>query len=61
MQRRFADHFSLDAHYTLSKSIDGVTDFNGDWPAENPLDLRADHSVSAFDQRRLQFGPRFNF
>ncbi|HEX8686617.1 MAG TPA: carboxypeptidase regulatory-like domain-containing protein, partial [Pyrinomonadaceae bacterium] len=51
VQRRFANHFSLNAHYTFSKSIDEVTDFNSDWSAENPLNVRADRAVSAFDQR----------
>ncbi len=51
VQRRFANHFSLNAHYTLSKSIDEVTDFNSDWSAQDPLNLRLDRAVSAFDQR----------
>lgn len=51
VQRRFANHFSLNAHYTLSKSIDEVTDFNSDWSAQNPLNVRQDRAVSAFDQR----------
>jgi hypothetical protein len=50
-QRRFANNFSLNAHYTLAKSIDEVVDFNSDWSAQNPLDLRLDRSLSAFDQR----------
>lgn len=51
VQRRFANHFSLNAHYTFSKSIDEVTDYNSDFSAENPLNVRADRAVSAFDQR----------
>lgn len=51
VQRRFADHFSLNAHYTFSKSIDEVTDFNSDWSAQDPLNVRLDRAVSAFDQR----------
>ena len=51
VQRRFANNFSLNAHYTLSKSIDEVTDFNSDWSAQDPLNVRADRAVSAFDQR----------
>src|SRR5829696_5013027 len=51
VQRRFANHFSLNAHYTFAKSIDEVTDFNSDWSAENPLNVRLDRAVSAFDQR----------
>jgi hypothetical protein len=51
VQRRFANRFSLNAHYTFSKSIDEVTDFNSDWSAQDPLNLRLDRAVSAFDQR----------
>lgn len=61
VQRRFANHFSLNAHYTFSKSIDEVTDFNSDWSAENPLNVRLDRAVSAFDQRhRAVFSGVFN-
>lgn len=51
VQRRFANRFSLNAHYTLSKAIDEVTDFNSDFSAQNPLNLRLDRALSAFDQR----------
>src|SRR5262245_33173628 len=51
VQKRFARNFSLNAHYTLSKSIDEVTDFNSDFSAQNPLNLRLDRALSAFDQR----------
>jgi hypothetical protein len=51
IQRRFANNFSINAHYTLSKSIDEVTDFNSDWSAQNPLNVRLDRALSAFDQR----------
>jgi hypothetical protein len=51
IQRRFSNNFSILSHYTLSKTIDEVTDFNSDFSAQNPLDLRADRSLSAFDQR----------
>ncbi len=50
-QRRFSNNFSLNAHYTLAKSIDEVVDFNSSWSAQNPLDLRQDRSLSSFDQR----------
>jgi len=50
-QRRFSNNFSLNAHYTLAKSIDEVVDFNSDWSAQNPLNLRLDRSLSSFDQR----------
>jgi Carboxypeptidase regulatory-like domain len=51
VQRRFSKNFSLNAHYTLAKAIDEVTDFNSDWSAQNPLNLRLDRSLSSFDQR----------
>src|SRR5262245_30810914 len=50
-QKRFARNFSLNAHYTLSKSIDEVTDFNSDFSPQNPLNLRLERALSAFDQR----------
>ncbi len=50
-QRRFSRNFSLNAHYTLAKAIDEVVDFNSDWAAQNPLDIRLDRSLSVFDQR----------
>jgi hypothetical protein len=51
VRRRFANNFSILSHYTLSKAIDEVTDFNSDFSAQNPLNLRADRALSAFDQR----------
>lgn len=51
VQRRFANNFSINAHYTFSKSIDEVTDFNSDFSAQNPLNVRLDRALSAFDQR----------
>lgn len=51
LQRRFANNFSLNVHYTFAKSIDEVTDFNSDWSAQDPLNLRLDRALSAFDQR----------
>jgi outer membrane receptor protein involved in Fe transport len=51
LQRRFSRNFSVNAHYTLAKSIDEVVDFNSDWSAQNPLNLLLDRSLSAFDQR----------
>ncbi len=51
VQRRFANSFSLNAHYTFSKSMDEVTDFNSDFAAQNPINLSADRALSSFDQR----------
>jgi hypothetical protein len=50
-QKRFARNFSLNAHYTFSKAIDEVTDFNSDFSAQNPLNIRLDRALSSFDQR----------
>ncbi len=51
LRRRFSQNFSINAHYTFSKTIDEVTDFNSDFSAQNPLNLRADRALSSFDQR----------
>ncbi len=51
IRRRFAQNSSLLAHYTFSKTIDEVTDFNSDFSAQNPLNVRADRALSSFDQR----------
>ncbi|MDQ3711517.1 MAG: TonB-dependent receptor [Acidobacteriota bacterium] len=51
VRRRFTNNFSVLSHYTLSKTIDEVTDFNSDFSAQNPLNLRADRALSSFDQR----------
>ncbi len=51
LQRRFANNFSINMHYTYAKAIDEVTDFNSDWSAQDPLNLRLDRALSAFDQR----------
>ena len=49
--KRFSNYIGLNAHYTYSKSIDEVTDFNSDFSAQNPLNVRLDRALSAFDQR----------
>ncbi len=49
--KRFSRNYSVNANYTLSKTIDEATDFNTDYLAQNPLNIRADRSLSAFDQR----------
>ncbi len=49
--KRFSRNYSINANYTLSKSIDEATDFNTDYLAQNPLNIREDRSLSAFDQR----------
>lgn len=49
--KRFSRNYSINANYTLSKSIDEATDFNTDYLALNPLNHRADRGLSSFDQR----------
>ncbi|MEW6736825.1 MAG: TonB-dependent receptor [Acidobacteriota bacterium] len=51
VQRRFSKDFTINAHYTYSKSIDESTDFNSDFAVQDPLNLRAERSLSPFDQR----------
>ncbi|HZC22313.1 MAG TPA: hypothetical protein VE866_03165 [Candidatus Binatia bacterium] len=51
IKKRFTDHFSLLANYTYSKAIDDSTDFNSDYAGFNEVDLRAERSLSDFDQR----------
>lgn len=59
--KRFSDIFSINSNYTYSKTIDEVTDFNSDWSAQDPLNLRLDRALSAFDQRhRFVFAGVFN-
>jgi hypothetical protein len=49
--KRFSRFYSLNANYTLSKTIDEATDFNTDYLAQNPLNVRDDRALSSFDQR----------
>lgn len=49
--KRMSQNFSINANYTFAKSIDEVTDFNTDYLAQNPLNVRDDRSLSVFDQR----------
>jgi hypothetical protein len=49
--KRFSSHISGSANYTFSKAIDEVTDFNSDFQANDQTNLRAERSLSAFDQR----------
>lgn len=51
LRKRFSNGFSLLANYTYSKAIDDSTDFNSDYAAFNEVDLRAERSLSDFDQR----------
>src|SRR5437879_9254226 len=51
VKKRFSSRFSLVANYTYSKAIDDSTDFNSDYAAFNEVNLRAERSLSDFDQR----------
>ncbi len=51
LTKRLSQNYSINANYTLSKTIDEATDFNTDYLAQNPLNIRDDRSLSAFDQR----------
>jgi Carboxypeptidase regulatory-like domain/TonB dependent receptor len=51
LTKRFSHSYAINANYTYSKTIDDVTDFNSDFSAQNPIDLRLDRALSAFDQR----------
>lgn len=51
VSKRFSRNYSINANYTYAKTIDEATDFNTDYLAQNPLNVRADRSLSAFDQR----------
>jgi hypothetical protein len=51
LQKRLSRNFSLNTHYTWSRAVDEVTDYNSDFSAQNPLNLRLDRALSAFDQR----------
>ncbi|HYO81273.1 MAG TPA: TonB-dependent receptor [Bryobacteraceae bacterium] len=49
--RRFSRHWALNAHYTLSRTIDEVTDFNTDYQPHDQLNPRAERALSPFHQK----------
>ncbi|HVG91567.1 MAG TPA: hypothetical protein VNB54_08755, partial [Alphaproteobacteria bacterium] len=51
IKKRFSNHFSLLANYTLSKAFDTVTDFNSDFGPQDNTNLAAERALSNFDQR----------
>jgi outer membrane receptor protein involved in Fe transport len=51
VKKRFSNHFSLLANYTLSKAFDTVTDFNSDFGPQDNTNLSAERALSNFDQR----------
>ena len=51
LRKRFSSFYEFQASYTLSKGIDDTVDFITDLQAANQLDLRAERSLSSYDQR----------
>jgi len=51
VKKRFSDRYSLIGSYTYSKAIDDSTDFNSDYAAFDEVDLRAERSLSDFNQK----------
>ncbi len=51
VSKRFSDHYQFQVSYTFSKAIDDTTDFITDLQPANQLDLRAERSLSSFDER----------
>jgi hypothetical protein len=51
IKRRFSNHFTLLANYTISKAFDTSTDFNSDYGPQDPTNLGLDRGLSEFDQR----------
>jgi Carboxypeptidase regulatory-like domain len=48
--KRLRRHWALNAHYTWSKAIDDVTDFNLDYMPHNQFDLHGERGLSLFHQ-----------
>jgi hypothetical protein len=51
INKRFASNWSMNAHYTLSRTIDEVTDFNTDFQPHDQLNARAERALSPFHQK----------
>lgn len=51
LTKRFSRHWAMNAHYTLSRAIDEVTDFNTDFQPHDQLNARAERSLSPFHQK----------
>jgi hypothetical protein len=51
VNKRFSRHWALNAHYTMSKAIDEVTDFNTDFQPHDQLNAKADRALSPFHQK----------
>jgi hypothetical protein len=51
VKKRFSNHHSLLASYTLSHAVDTTTDFNSDFGPVDNSNLAGERSLSTFDQR----------
>ncbi len=51
ISRRMAGRLALNAHYTFSKAMDEVTDFNTDFEPNDQLNARAERALSSFHQK----------
>jgi hypothetical protein len=51
LNKRFSRNWALNAHYTLSKAMDEVTDFNTDFQPHDQLNAKADRALSSFHQK----------
>lgn len=51
IKKRFSRSFSLNSNYTFSRATDDVVDFNRPFQPNDGTNLRAEHSLSSFDQR----------
>jgi hypothetical protein len=49
--RRLSRNVAFNAHYTFSKAMDEVTDFNSDWQPHDQLNARAERALSSFHQK----------
>jgi hypothetical protein len=51
VNKRFSRGWSMNAHYTISRAIDEVTDFNTDFQPHDQLNARAERALSPFHQK----------
>ncbi len=49
--KRFGNRWALNAHYTFSRAIDDVSDFDANFAPANQLDSRGDRGLSTFHQK----------
>jgi hypothetical protein len=56
LEKRLRRYASIHAHYTFSKAIDDVSDFDPDFAPHNQLDARAERALSTFHQQHRFVG-----